>query len=407
MSKKIFIFFVMVSLISAYARALSADLVLLKTRQIISGDIIEETESYVKIKSDSGTGTFKLDEVVGAVRDEEVPTVSSPEEVYKDRLSKIGARDAKAHYDLGIFCLDNGLLKEARGEFNKVVELNPEYKEVVEQQLIKIDRAKAEALYNCGLFFCNFGDPKRGIDYLERLISAYPQSELADKARKLILSVKEKETTPQPLSDKDIKSKFEEGKLPIPFAVEDIEKISLFINGMAKKQKFNYCNEYLKLGKEYQNKASAEGIGFRERRKFDLIALNCYKIARVEESLSALALAESKNVVRHMESQGRTYEEILEGTLPIPSPDKKDGVRVMIKGLGKDTEKEVGAKYVRLGDVFMDKAERATSAQERKEYLKTAVACYEIGINYIQDQLSRAVIEANRKQALKKLNAPP
>ncbi|MFH1226699.1 MAG: DUF1570 domain-containing protein [Planctomycetota bacterium] len=52
----------------------------------------------------------------------------SNEETYKDELTRIESAYAKEHYQLGLWCLKNNLLAQARKQFERVLELDPGHK---------------------------------------------------------------------------------------------------------------------------------------------------------------------------------------------------------------------------------------------------------------------------------------
>ncbi|HDM37694.1 MAG TPA: hypothetical protein ENG55_01380 [Candidatus Omnitrophica bacterium] len=325
MFKRVSIFLLVVGLSFIYTQLSSADIVLLKTGMTLEGKIIEKTDDYVKIKTRSGIGTFKLDKVRGVVTDEEVPSATFPADIYRQRLNKIGENDAQAHYELGIFCLQNGLPDEAREEFNKAKEIDSEYEGRVKKQLVEVDKLKAEILYNCGIFFCKYGQPKRGIAYLEELIKTYPENDLVEKAEDLLAGVREENPLPQPLTLEEIKLKFKQGKLPIPIAKEDQENIVEFINKMPEDKKLYYCKRYLDIGEEYAAKIPLKE-SLDEKNKAHTTALYCYriasKIALKEKDLKSQALNKMRSLSDEL-SQSVTHESIIKGKLPIPIPGKE------------------------------------------------------------------------------------
>ncbi|MFH1228091.1 MAG: DUF1570 domain-containing protein [Planctomycetota bacterium] len=56
-----------------------------------------------------------------------VADAKSNEEIYQEKLSQLKPDDAKGHYELGSWCVQNKLVEQAKAQFEKVLELDPNH----------------------------------------------------------------------------------------------------------------------------------------------------------------------------------------------------------------------------------------------------------------------------------------
>ena len=95
----------------------SGDVVYLKTGGKIEGKVIAQTETEVRVATKYGVVITKREDI----KDIEItPTV---QEIYKEKLGEISGDDAEAHYQLGLWCREQGLSAEAMLEFREALKL--------------------------------------------------------------------------------------------------------------------------------------------------------------------------------------------------------------------------------------------------------------------------------------------
>jgi hypothetical protein len=202
------------------------------------------------------------------------------------------------------------------------------------------------------------------------------------------------------LSNEDIQTKFKEDKLPLPLTSGNLEKISSFINSMPQEERAAYCRKYFDIGIEYQDRAESYSGNSKAQKKALLTAAYCYKIAVQDKSLTPQASEKYEYVSQKLDQ----YESIeMRRGLPVPAPGKKDDIKSMLRALGA-VSKTYGSRYIYLGKEFENRAAKETSPETQKEYLKIALDCYDIALDYAKDQSSKGIIIVRRQQILKKLN---
>ncbi len=97
-----------------------ADILHLKTGGTIDGRIIEETDTYVRIKTDP-----EIEFTVEKNKIESVEKKETEEDIYLQKVKEIKEGDAKGHYELGIYCKGRGLYEYAKKEFLESLNFDP------------------------------------------------------------------------------------------------------------------------------------------------------------------------------------------------------------------------------------------------------------------------------------------
>lgn len=97
----------------------AADVIHLKDGGKIEGKVITETETEVQIATKYGVQNIPKENI------KQVETTPTVREVYREKLSEIEEGDADAHYQLGLWCKEQGLVSEAELEFREAIKLNP------------------------------------------------------------------------------------------------------------------------------------------------------------------------------------------------------------------------------------------------------------------------------------------
>ena len=108
---------------AAFACASWADVVHLKNGNSMEGEIIRETDEEVKLKTPTGSITFKMADI------ERVERKISPLQLYEREAARLEDDDSAGHYVLGLWSKKKGLRKQATLEFLKTIAANPDHAE--------------------------------------------------------------------------------------------------------------------------------------------------------------------------------------------------------------------------------------------------------------------------------------
>lgn len=103
-----------------------ADTVTLKDGRKLVGKVVTEGEEEIILVHRFGEIPIRRSEIASW---EKGPT---PEEVYRDRAAALADDDLEGRLRLARWCLENDLDREARWEFQRVVEIDPEHREARE-----------------------------------------------------------------------------------------------------------------------------------------------------------------------------------------------------------------------------------------------------------------------------------
>ena len=139
--------------VACLALSATADEILTKAGKKLVGKIVEETRSYVKIKTKFG-GVIKVNrsEIDSMVRKK------SKADEYKERLAKISSKDTKALWELALWCKMEGLGGNYRATLMKILAAEPNHEEahkalghvrhqgrwITQQEFDKLQRAAQE-----------------------------------------------------------------------------------------------------------------------------------------------------------------------------------------------------------------------------------------------------------------------
>ncbi|MHC4661459.1 MAG: HEAT repeat domain-containing protein [Planctomycetota bacterium] len=99
----------------------AADIVILKNGGRIEGEVIDQGDSVLVRIKDGMTTTIQRKDI------KEIIIKKSPLQIYEEKSFALADDDLLGHYALGLWCLDQGLNKEAEIELEKVIALDPEH----------------------------------------------------------------------------------------------------------------------------------------------------------------------------------------------------------------------------------------------------------------------------------------
>ena len=335
-----------------------ADTILLKSGGIMEGEILSETESSIEFKNPSGAvEKIKRNLIFSVIKGKgELPLV--PEEVYLDKLKSISPDDAKAHYELGLFCMENDLLDYAFKEFNKAKEIDAKYEKLAYKHLEYINSVK----------------------------------EKTEEIEKKLKKVKKEKP---PLSPEEITNRIKRGDLVTPYSEKEAGLIIETINNLdSDKERQRYAARYLELGNDLENRGAGGFQG--ENNETSRASLLCYSIVyRIAQNSQTKSLAQQKIV----DFQRDSGEKIREGVgLIIPySEEDRDAVILYIRNLKHPIAKETYyGRYYYLGEKFRRKVGDYSMPleEEDRKNLEVALHCYEIAKKaYFKDILFSSLVE--------------
>ncbi len=110
-------------LLLAFAAALpaSADVVHLRDGRKLEGKVVAETATSVTLKLKFGEQTIPKSDI------DRVERKATTEEEFEERLAAIGAGDANAFHDLGVWAKRRALVSQATACFEKAIAANPDH----------------------------------------------------------------------------------------------------------------------------------------------------------------------------------------------------------------------------------------------------------------------------------------
>ncbi len=87
----------------------------------LEGKVISQNDDEVVIKTKYGTQVLDRSTI------ERIDRTKSEREQYEEKKAQVKDNDAEGHYQLGLWCKENGLPKETEAAFEKVIEINPNH----------------------------------------------------------------------------------------------------------------------------------------------------------------------------------------------------------------------------------------------------------------------------------------
>jgi hypothetical protein len=91
------------------------DVIHLTDGRKITGKVVREETDQIVVKTRYGQMTIDRFDI------DRIEKGSLPEEIYEEKAKALADDDAQGHYELGLWCKDNDLGKEAKGEFEKAI----------------------------------------------------------------------------------------------------------------------------------------------------------------------------------------------------------------------------------------------------------------------------------------------
>ncbi len=368
MPKKLIVFSLIAISLLLYSGLLYADVVLLKSGGVMQGEIINISNKHIEFKNASGiVEKIRKSLVASFIKQKKLPLI--PEEAYLKKVKVISVTDAKAHYELGVFCVKNSLFNYALKEFNQAKAIDSEYREKVIKYIKYIESVKEEV--------------KNKI-------------ELEEKSEKKIQEA-------LPLTLAKINQEFKKNELATPRSRKELELIVKAIHNFKESEvKQEYAEKYLELG-AYLQKANMSRI-FKNENKSSNIPLFCYEIC-----YQCAQERQSKNLAEQMISTFRNkVRKKMEAKLIIPySAFDRDSAILFIRAIEDKRKKSLyyGA-YYEMAEVFNVKtgSRDMPLKEDERRNLEICLHSYQIIKSaYTKNILDSGIIDAKIRECQKRL----
>ena len=98
-----------------------ADIIHLKDGGQIEGKVISESETEVQLATKYGVQSIPMEQVKSI---EKTPTIR---EIYRRKLDELQSDEPDSHYQLGLWCKEQGLDSEAKLQFREALKLDPDH----------------------------------------------------------------------------------------------------------------------------------------------------------------------------------------------------------------------------------------------------------------------------------------
>jgi hypothetical protein len=108
------------AVLALFAGSAAADVIHLKHGKV-EGVVVERTTERLVVQTKAGKVTLDPAEVVRVERK------TTPLSLYREMAADVEPDDAAGHYALGLWCAKNKLFRQAREEFEKTIELDPNH----------------------------------------------------------------------------------------------------------------------------------------------------------------------------------------------------------------------------------------------------------------------------------------
>ncbi len=332
---------------------------------------------------------------------------------FSQRLGKITSDgidkdDAEDYFELGKFCIKNGLLERAKVILEKAAGLDPKYQDRVEHLLADI-KDKEERGKDLGLIYSAYDDYNLGYYgeakiKLEELIEKYEESEYVNKAENLLDEMKNKtEDKPfllTPVTDNPmefrkfitdiIKEKAKERNC-------DVKEIDV------SKVKEEYLSNLIKKAEYFISDMTAKSNGESLNQDYLFFAMKCTEVVF---KLSENEKLKEKTKDIQTEAANKLFTEY-----PLPADIKN--LDLYYKRLqlvdNKEIIKNICEKYLKLGNVYL---ERANESEGRKkiDYLVKAYDVFAMVKDYaksdeIKNKAFRKIklIQKEKRKEVRKL----
>jgi tetratricopeptide (TPR) repeat protein len=155
---------------SVPAAAQPADLIWLRDNTSREGVVLKVTADSVTLRLQGSEVTLPLKDL-------------RPDSAYLLLRRRLGENDARGWYDLGEFCQQNGLNREALQAFQRVIDLDPAQRAALEPKLEEVRAADAKALFDRAAALAREEKHEDALRAYSVLLEKYPASGPAAQAK--------------------------------------------------------------------------------------------------------------------------------------------------------------------------------------------------------------------------------
>ncbi len=340
----------------------------------LEGKIIKETETQYSVKVKTGGVSTFPKSWVQTIKKTSIPDgeLYTKQDLYFERLGKADQKDAGAQLELARWCLknstpENGLSELAVKHFKIAKELNPSLSKSAGKELFEAEDKEAGKLYN--IAETKFKDEEffTAEQLIFSIISIYPESTYADKARELLTKIWGSERAAKLLK--------EGSTLPeIVLSGEGLRSVSPGSDS----EKFleNYLMKCVNKAVDCEERARE--VPKEKKKGYYIAAINCYNVVLLSDKPELKKLAGTKK------------QELIAsyfGTDPLPD---NYATYSQMGGYLKDLEdkaflKKICLAYFKSGDELYKKAKKAKQP-EKGEKAKTAYFYFSIVNDFSENE---------------------
>jgi len=373
-----------------------ADIIELKEAgEKIDGKIIEESDTHVTVKLKTGGKSTFPKAWIKNIKKAEIPEeeLYTKQDVYLSKLKMLDPNDAEAQLSIAKWCFDNatadnGLFEMADRHYKAAKELDPKFAEKGGKELAAAQEKEAEKLFSVAETEYKLGEYFKAEQMAISVISLYPDSSFAGKARGLIAKIWGNARAPKIFDNPQ--------NLPeIVFTVEEMQSVLSHMGTEERKQA--YFMKCLDRGIDYEERA--EEVDKDRKGGYYMAAISCYDV------VSGSAAGQVKKSA-DFKMQG-SLKKYFDGK-PEPFSDARYALMAgyILKIQDPSYIEKLTVQYSKLGDELFKKAKRMKQP-EKSEKAKTAYFCFSIVNNYSKDEMIRQdafekMIECQRLERARK-----
>jgi tetratricopeptide (TPR) repeat protein len=279
-------------------------------------------------------------------------------EIFRQRLSKIEEGDARAYLELAEFSFNHGLLDRARSMLNRALIVDPELKEEAELLIKQFKSEKGKGLLSEASSDYDLGYYAEAKIKLDRIISQYPDSDLALRAEQLLNKV-HSETRRRPFLLTPLASHQYEFHLIITQLMKRAEAKEKEIE----KLKEDYFTDLLKKAEHYAKVMVNERKDYQVNQGYLFYSARCLKWI-LESDQGPLKVKAAKMEREVINELFKNYSEILSG--------QRDTYYYLLHRLDdRNLEEKTCKEFFNKGKRYLESADKA-GGEEKTERLRRA-----------------------------------
>jgi hypothetical protein len=340
----------------------------------IDGKIIKESDTHVTVKlKTGGTSTFPKAWIKN-IKKAEIPEeeLYTKQDIYLSKLNAIDPKNASAHLQLAKWCYDNattenGLFEMAGRHYEAAKGLDPKLSEKAGKDLAAVQEKEAEKLFAVAETEYKQNGYFKAEQMAMSVISLYPDSSYAGKARGLIAKI---------WGNARVAKLFDNTQdLPeIVFTKEETQSVLSHMDTEERKQA--YFVKCLNRGMDYEERA--EEVEKDKRSGYYVAAMACYDIVS-----SSAGGQVKKSTDSRIQAALKKYFD----SKPEPFGDARYALMTgyVLRIQDQPYIEKLNDQYFKLGEELLKKA-RKLKQPDKAEKAKTAYFCFSIANNFSKDE---------------------